>query len=74
MPNLPRSHLTQLKVLWAVARHGSVTEAAKEQGFLLKARRQKADYRPNSKLAADESKRALAEAQEIIERLDALKP
>jgi hypothetical protein len=48
--------------------------AIADQGFLLKARRQKADYRPKSKLARDESKRAVVEAQGIIKRLDALKP
>jgi hypothetical protein len=45
-----------------------------DQGFLLKNRRQKADYRPNSKLARGEGKQAVAEAEDIIRRLDALKP
>jgi hypothetical protein len=44
------------------------------QGFLLKARRQKADYRPNPKLARDETKQAISEALGIIKRLDGLKP
>ncbi len=48
--------------------------AIADQGFDLKRRRQKADYQPNSKLARDESKLAIAEAERIIKRLDALKP
>jgi uncharacterized protein (UPF0332 family) len=56
------------------ARRRAERRALADQGFLLKARRQKADYEPNAKLARDESKSAIAEAQTIIKRLDALKP
>jgi hypothetical protein len=56
------------------ARRRAERRAIADQGFLLKDRRQKADYRPHSKLARDESKRAIADAEGIIRRLDALKP
>jgi uncharacterized protein (UPF0332 family) len=41
-------------------------------GFRLKARRQKADYRLNSRLANDEANLAVTEAKKVIAELDSL--
>ena len=46
--------------------------AVADIGFLLKARRQKADYRLTSVLARDEAASAVKEAQRIIQELDQL--
>jgi hypothetical protein len=75
MPNLPRSHLTQLKVLgggrppWIGDRSRERARDSAQGSF---GRRRITAQ--TQRLAADESKRALAEAQEIIERLDVLRP